>query len=195
MPNYQRDPDIRAVLETGFAIPDGLDAAEADRSQTFLNCDQELERFYAVSQPRQRPPRSVLEAVASAAMAAYDRRSDRLPVGWQKLLVLRAGIVGCSQNLDSSEIEEWAYTRITEENPSWLEPYDGEVENEPPLNWLRYTLEPEVLKDPPRGNERLSVALWPDHLETKQCFLDALIWRQWPVAQWWLGLHDETSLA
>lgn len=145
MPSYQRDPDIRAVLETGFAIPDGLDAAEVARLRTFLSCDQELERFYAVSQPRQRAPAPVLEAAASAAMAAYDQRSDRLPVGWQKLLVLRAGIAGCSQNLDSSKIEDWAYTRIIEENPSWLESYDGEVENEPPLHWLRHMLEPEVL--------------------------------------------------
>ncbi len=145
MPNYQRDPDIRAVLETGFAIPDGLDAAEVGRLRTFLSCDRELEHFYAVGQPQQRPPRPVLEAVASAAMVAYDHRSDRLPVGWQKLLVLRAGVAGCSQNLDSSEIEDWAYTRITEENPSWLERYDGEVESEPPLHWLRHILEPEVL--------------------------------------------------
>src|SRR5580658_4196215 len=82
MPDYQRDPDIRAILETGFAIPDGLDAAEVERLRTFLSCDQELERFYAVSQPRQRAPAPVLVAVASAAMAAYDQRSDRLPVGW-----------------------------------------------------------------------------------------------------------------
>ncbi len=78
-------------------------------------------------------------------MAAYDRRSDRLPLGWQKLLVLRAGIAGSTRNLDDPEIEDWAYTRITE-NPDWLVPYEGETENEPPLNWLRQVLAPEVLR-------------------------------------------------
>jgi hypothetical protein len=66
-------------------------------------------------------------------------------VCWQKLLVLRAGIAGCSQNLDSADIEEWAYTRITEETPEWVVPWDEGPENEPPLNWLRRILALEVL--------------------------------------------------
>lgn len=145
VPNYQCDPDIRAVFENGFRIPSNLDPVEADRLQEFLRCDQELEAFYNRSQPSQRPPHHILEAVAVAAMAAYDQRSERLPVGWQKLLVLRAGIAGCAANLDSGEIQDWAYTHIVEENPDWLEAYDGEIENEPPLQWLRHVIGDEVL--------------------------------------------------
>lgn len=144
MPNYQRDPDIREVLQSGFAVPDGLAPAEFARLQDFLRCDRELERFYAGNEPPLRAPVPLLSAVAATAMAAYDQRSERLPVGWQKLLVLRAGIAGCSQNLDSAEIEEWAYTCITEEHPDWLAPFDGEIENEPPLHWLQHVLGPEV---------------------------------------------------
>jgi hypothetical protein len=145
MPHYHRDPDILALLESRFAIPSHLDAAEVDRLQTFLRHDHELERFYATCRPGQRPPIPMLEAVASAAMTAYDQQSDQLPVGWQKLLVLRAGIAGSSHNLDSAEIEDWAYTRITEENPSWIVPWDEGPENEPPLNWLIHILAPEVM--------------------------------------------------
>ncbi len=139
-----RDPDIRAIIESGFAIPPGLEASEVDRLREFLRWDQEMEQFDRAN-PTARAPVSLLSGLALAAMAAYDERSDRLPVGWQKLLVLRAGIAGSSQNLDSADIEEWAYTRITEENPDWVVPSDEGPENEPPLGWLRHVLELEVL--------------------------------------------------
>jgi hypothetical protein len=141
-----RDPDIREVLGSGPAIPPGLGSAEVDRLREFLRWDQELESFDRNQPDGTRAPNALLEGLAAAAMAAYDRRSDRLPLGWQKLLVLRAGIAGSTRNLDDFEIEDWAYTRITEENPDWLVPYDGELENEPPLNWLRHVLAPEVLR-------------------------------------------------
>jgi hypothetical protein len=145
MPNYYYDPDIHAVLTSGFATPPDLDQGEVDRLNEFLRCDQELERVYDASHPERRPPMPILEAVATTAIAAYDQRSDFLPAGWQKLLVLRAGIAGCKWNLDSADIEEWAYTRITEENPDWAGPHDGEIDSEPPLCWLRRVLAPEVL--------------------------------------------------
>lgn len=140
-----RDPDIREVLESGFAIPPGLEPSEVDRLREFLRWDQEMESFDRSHPDARRAPNPLLEGLATAAMVAYDQRSDRLPLGWQKLLVLRAGIAGCSQNLDSAEIEEWAYTRITEENPDWIVPWDEGPENEPPLSWLRHILALEVL--------------------------------------------------
>ena len=108
MPNYRADPDIREVLDASFAIPAELDPAEVGRLQEFLRCDQVLEAFYARSQSSQRPPEADLSAAASAAIAAYDQRSNRLPVGWRTLLVLQAGIAGSEANLDSSEIQDWA---------------------------------------------------------------------------------------
>ncbi|HEY5194672.1 MAG TPA: hypothetical protein VIJ39_12480 [Solirubrobacteraceae bacterium] len=78
-------------------------------------------------------------------MAAYDQRSERLPVGWQKLLVLQAGIAGCEANLDSFEIQEWAYAAIEEENPSWLGDFDEDVDLEKPLRWLTQAIGVSVL--------------------------------------------------
>jgi hypothetical protein len=146
MTNYMYDPDIRAVLESGFAIPPGLEATEVDRLREFLRWDQDMERFDRSHPDGGRAPYPLLRGLAGAAMAAYDQCSDRLPIGWQKLLVLRAGIAGCTQNLDDSKIEDWAYTIITDESRGWLVSYEGTPENEPPLNWLLHVLEPEVLR-------------------------------------------------
>jgi hypothetical protein len=145
MPNYRADPDIRAVLERGFEIPGDLDPAEMARLQEFLRCDQVLEAFYARSETRQRPPEADLAAAASAAMAAYDQRSSLLPVGWQKLLVLQAGIAGSEANLDSSKIQEWAYARIKEENPNWLGNFDDDIDRDMPLRWLTQVIGVQVL--------------------------------------------------
>ncbi|SRR6266487_1664294 len=136
MPDYMADPDIRAVLESRFEIPSGLDAPEAERLDEFLRCDQALEAFYQQSSPSERPPEASLAAAAVSAMAAYDQRSERLPVGWQKFLVLQAGIAGSPDNLDSSEIQEWAYARIKEENPDWLGDFDEDIDRQKPLRWL-----------------------------------------------------------
>ncbi|HEV7615285.1 MAG TPA: hypothetical protein VGO36_03550 [Solirubrobacterales bacterium] len=136
MPDYQADPDIRAVLESRFAFPPGIDVAEAERLDRFLRCDQVLERFYVSNPPAARPPEGDLLAAASTAMAAYDNRSEALPVGWQKLLVLQAGVAGGPDNLDSFEIQKWAYTRIVDENPNWLGDFDEDVDRGKPLRWL-----------------------------------------------------------
>jgi len=78
-------------------------------------------------------------------MAAYDQRSDRLPVGWQKLLVLQAGIAGSEPNLDSFEIQDWAYTRIKEENPDWLGDFDDDIDRDMSLRWLTQVIGVQVL--------------------------------------------------
>ena len=145
MPNYQADPDIGALLESHFEIPDDLEPDEVERLQRFLRCDQALEAFYRRSEPEQRPPEADLSAAASTAMAAYDQRSQRLPVGWQKFLVLQAGIAGNKWNLDSGEIQDWAYTRITEENPGWLGSFDDDIDREMPLRWLTQVIGTDVL--------------------------------------------------
>jgi hypothetical protein len=145
MPNYRADPDIRAVLEARFAIPVDLDSAEVERLQEFLRCDQVLEAFYARSEPSHRPPEADLAGAASAAMIAYDQRSERLPVGWQKLLVLQAGVAGSEAMLDSFEIQEWAYARIKDENPSWLGEFDEDIDLEKPLRWLTQAIGVNVL--------------------------------------------------
>ena len=145
MPNYRADSDIRALLESDFAIPNDLDPDEVERLQQFLRCDQVLEAFYKRSQPGQRPPEADLSGAASAAMAAYDQRSERLPVGWQKLLVLQAGIAGSEANLDSFEIKEWAYTRTKDENPGWLGNFDDDIDRDMPLRWLTQAIGVDVL--------------------------------------------------
>src|SRR5665213_1719634 len=111
----------------------------------FLRCDQVLEGFYARSEASHRPPEVDLSAAASTAMAAYDQRSDRLPVGWQKLLVLQAGIAGSEPNLDSFEIQDWAYTRIKEENPDWLGDFDDDIDRDMSLRWLTQVIGVQVL--------------------------------------------------
>jgi hypothetical protein len=137
MPNYMADPDIRTVQQDGrFGIPDGLDAAEADRLRRFLESDQALERFYRENPPTVRPPEADLRLAAECAMAAYDQRSPGLPVGWQKFAVLQAGIAGSPDNLDSSEIQDWAYARIKEDNPHWLGDFDEDIDREMPMRWL-----------------------------------------------------------
>jgi hypothetical protein len=146
MPNYRADEDIRAVLDSGFRIPSDLEPDEVDRLKQFLRCDQVLEVFYKRrSQPEHRPPEADLRAAASAAMVAYDQRSDRLPVGWQKLLVLQAGIAGSERNLDSYEIQEWAYTRVKEEHPDWLGDFDDDIDRDKPMRWLSQEIGLEVI--------------------------------------------------
>jgi hypothetical protein len=78
-------------------------------------------------------------------MAAYDQRSERLPVGWQKLLVLRGGIAGSEQNLDDGKIEEWAYTAVKDEHPEWLGDFDEDVDRDMPMRWLTQTVGVNVL--------------------------------------------------
>lgn len=137
MPDYQADSDIRAIARDGrFVIPENLDEAEAARLRRFLECDQVLERFYRENPAPVRPPEDVLEAAAETAMAVYDQRSERLPVGWQKFAVLQAGIAGSPDNLDSSRVQDWAYTQIKEKNPDWLGDFDDDVDRGKPLRWL-----------------------------------------------------------
>jgi hypothetical protein len=157
MPNYRADSDIRAVLEAQFEIPGDLDEAEIARLQAFLLCDQVLEAFYARNESSHRPPEEDLSAAASTAMAAYDQRSERLPVGWQKLLVLQAGIAGGAANLDSFEIQDWAYTRIVDENPGWLGEFDDDIDRDMPLRWLAQTIGIQVLM----GRQRMAARLTP----------------------------------
>ncbi len=87
VPDYRADPDLRALLESGLALPPELEAAEVARLERFLAADQVLERFYRRGRPEERPPEADLEAAAATAMEAYNQRSPQLPVGWQKFLV------------------------------------------------------------------------------------------------------------
>jgi hypothetical protein len=143
VPNYDLDPDIRTLIQSGFPIPDDLPVDEVGRLQAFLHCDQELEECYRRSEVA-RPPEPILDAVASAAMSAYDQRSGELSVAWQKLLVLRAGLAGAPENLDSGEIQRWVYERLVNEHPEWIGPYDPDAGPEPPLYWLRRMAEDEI---------------------------------------------------
>jgi hypothetical protein len=86
-------------------------------------------------------------------MAAYDQRSPQLPAGWQKLLVLQAGIAGSEPNLDSGAIQEWAYMKIKEENPDWLGDFDDDIDHEKPLRWLTQAIGVGVLMARQRRDE------------------------------------------
>ncbi|HUC00227.1 MAG TPA: hypothetical protein VMS11_10410 [Solirubrobacterales bacterium] len=139
------DPEIRSVLESRFAMPADLDPAEVERLREFLRCDQVLERFYRENPASVRPPKDDLEAAAESAMAAYDQRSEHLPLGWQKFLVLQAGVAGCPDNLDSAQVQDWAYTKVTEENPGWLGDFDEDVDRDKPMRWLTQVIGGGVL--------------------------------------------------
>jgi hypothetical protein len=161
MPQYMADPDIRTILEDGrITIPGDLDAAEAARLHRFLECDQVLERFYKQNPASVRPPEADLKAAAESAMAVYDQRSERLPVGWQKFAVLQAGIAGSPDNLDSSEVQEWAYARITEENPDWLGDFDDDIDRDKPLRWLTQLIgfgvlnRRRLMEEPPQPSKK-----------------------------------------
>jgi hypothetical protein len=39
-------------------------------------------------------------------------------------------------NLDSSEIQDWAYTRVKDENPDWLGDFDEDIDRDRPMRWL-----------------------------------------------------------
>lgn len=144
MLDYKADPDIQAIMADGrLTIPDELDEAEAGRLDRFLTCDQVLERFYRENPPSVRPPENDLRAAAETAMAVYDQRSERLSVGWQKFAVLQAGIAGSPDNLDSADVQEWAYCRL-EENPNWLTHEDTGFDRKP-LDWLGQVIGAGVL--------------------------------------------------
>jgi hypothetical protein len=130
------DPDIRQVLESRFEMPSNLEPGDVELLEEFLRCDQVLEQFYRRSQLTERPPLSDLQAAADSAIAAYEQCAGRLPVGWQKFLVLQAGIAGCEDNLDSPQVQDWAYARVKEENPQWLGDFDEDVDREMPMRWL-----------------------------------------------------------
>lgn len=136
MPNYRADPDINALFESRLAIPRDLGADEAARLRRFLAADQVLERFYSDHPGGERPPEADLRRAAEAAMEAYEQRSERLPVGWQKFLVLQAGVAGGRENLDSPEIQRWAYDRVQHDHPEWLGPFDDDIDREMPMRWL-----------------------------------------------------------
>jgi hypothetical protein len=144
LPNYRADPDIREVLDGGIKIPTDLDPLEVACLEEFWRRDQILEALWA-REPGARAPYPDLEALASAAMVAYEERSKRLPLGWQKLLVLRAGVAGSTQNLDDAKIQEWVYTRVVEENPGWLGDLDADLAHEMPLRWLERDIRADVL--------------------------------------------------
>jgi hypothetical protein len=144
VPNYRADPDIREVLDSGFEIPDALEPSEVARLSDFLRCDQTLEAVWA-RDPAARVMHPDLRALAEAAMTAYDERSDQLPVGWQKLLVLRAGVAASTYNLDDSQIQEWVYTRIVEENRDWLGDIDADLAQDMPLRWVERDIQADVL--------------------------------------------------
>jgi hypothetical protein len=60
------------------------------------------------------------------------------------LLVLRAGLAGTPENLDSGEIQRWVYERLMEEHPEWVGSYDRDAGPEPPLRWLQRITEDEI---------------------------------------------------
>src|SRR3954468_19016635 len=104
MPDYRADSDLRALLDSKFAVPDGLAPDDVDFLRRFLAADQKLEAFYRSHPSRQRPPEGDLREAASTAQQAYAALAGRLPEGWRKFLVLQAGIAASPDNLDDYEI-------------------------------------------------------------------------------------------
>lgn len=100
------DSDIRAISRDNNWVIFGDDPAESERLVLFVQCIQ------ASSQGGDQPSEMDLTALASAAMAAYDQRTAALPMGWQKLLLIRAGY--CGIDLESFEIMDWTYKRCKE---------------------------------------------------------------------------------
>lgn len=73
------------------------------------------------------------------------RDHSACPLAGRSSWVLQAGIAGNKWNLDSGEIQEWAYTRVTEENPGWLGGFDGDIDRDMPLRWLTQVVGTDVL--------------------------------------------------
>ena len=154
MPNYRADLDIAAILDGGLTVPGNLDPAEAGRIHKFLRCDQTLEQHYRTTPGR--PPEAALRAAAQAVIDVYDQRSSDLPLGWQKFAVLQAGIAASEDNLDSFEIQDWAYTHV-KANDGWLGDFDDDLDREKPLRWLAQLIGVGVLM----GRQRMAAPAPP----------------------------------
>ena len=159
MLDYKADPDIRTIMVNGrITIPRDLDEAEAGRLHRFLTSDQVLERFYLENPPPVRPPEDDLRVAAETAMACRPAiRASLSRVA--KFAVLQAGIAGSPENLDSAEVQEWAYSRI-EENPDWLAHEDVAFDQAKPIDWLRQVigagvlLRRQLMEEPPNPPKR-----------------------------------------
>lgn len=138
--NYRADPDIRDILGGGeFVIPSDIGPEEGSRLRDFLTCDQVIERR---RRGGERPTDDELMASARAAMAVYEHRTERLPVGWQKFAVLQAGLAGI--DADSFEVQRWAY-QLCKSNSGWLGDFDDDVDREMPLRDMTQQVSPFAL--------------------------------------------------
>lgn len=128
MPNYHADPDVSSIFQDGrIEIPEGLDPGEASRLALFMRRDHVVVEAF---RQNERPTEDALRASIDAAIAVYTQRSGRLPVGWQKFVVLQAGLLGIE--LDSAEVMEWAY-RVCKHTPGWLGDFDQDIDRGMPL--------------------------------------------------------------
>jgi hypothetical protein len=46
------------------------------------------------------------------------------------------GIAGLPENLDSFEVQAWAYSAIHDEHRGWLGDFDNEIDRDMPMRWL-----------------------------------------------------------
>jgi hypothetical protein len=142
MPNYQADPDIRDIFTDGkIGVPSGLDPAEANRVTTFMDRDRAVVQCFLRGE---RPPDATMMTSVRAAMAVYEQRTERLPLGWQKFVVLQAGTLGIE--LDSGEVMRWAY-RLCKDNPGWLGDFDDDVDRGKPLRAMTQAIPATSLID------------------------------------------------
>jgi hypothetical protein len=128
MPNYHADPDIGSIFQDGrIEIPGDLDPGEASRLALFMRRDRVVVEAF---RQNERPTEDALRASIQAAIAVYTQRSERLSVGWQKFVVLQAGLLGIE--LDSADVMEWAY-RVCKHTPGWLGDFDQDIDRDMPL--------------------------------------------------------------
>ena len=140
MYDYRRDPDIDAIFSDGaITVPGDLDAAEAERVNVFVRCQQELGARYQRGEPL--PPELLISA-AEAGKDVYEQRTPRLPMGWQKFVVLQVGKVGIET--ESVELMEWVYW-LCRDNDGWLGNFDEDIDRNMPLRAMMQEIPPMTM--------------------------------------------------
>ena len=140
MTNYTADSDIASIIgESGLRVPDDLEPGEQERVRNFLRLMQVREDYWRQGG---QAPASDLAAAAAAAQDLYEKASDRLPVGFQKLAVLQGGFIGIE--LDSAAIMEWAYWAC-KDNPGWLGNFDDDIDRGMPLREMTQAIPPMTM--------------------------------------------------
>jgi hypothetical protein len=138
--NYRADPDIAATIVGGtYQIPAELDNDERARIERFCRADMAVD---AALDLHVKPAAADLAELQAAGRALYEQRTERLPIGWQKLAVLSTGMAAIDS--ESASTAKWAYN-VCEKSPGWLGNFDDDIREQKPLREFSRSVPPEWL--------------------------------------------------